>query len=270
MTNNVFIRNIPKNLKHADLQKKFESIGIIKSLKVSLNSDHTSRGYGFICFQDEEVAAKAVEFSKNDDQVQAQKFEPKDTRRAFRRLINNVYVKNIPLDMSEKKVKKMFAAYGNIKSIALMKNNIGQFGFVCYDDPKGVNKEYGPDCAAKAIEALSGKEMDYELKLYVRQAMKKTERELEKRRDTLRYKASKKRCNLFIKNFPNQWTKDDIEGLFKQHGEIESIKLDKGLKGNFAFVCFKQPDNAANAKLNLNGQTFEGKTLVINHYEIKE
>ena len=112
--------------------------------------------------------------------------------------------------------------------------------------------------------------MDYDLKLYVRQAMKKTERELEKRRDTLRYKASKKRCNLFIKNFPNQWTKDDIEGLFKQHGEIESIKLDKGLKGNFAFVCFKQPDNAANAKLNLNGQTFEGKTLVINHYEIKE
>ena len=47
------------------------------------------------------------------------------TRRAFRRLINNVYVKNIPLDMSEKKVKKMFAAYGNIKSVALMKNNIG-------------------------------------------------------------------------------------------------------------------------------------------------
>lgn len=58
-------------------------------------------------------------------EVQAQKFEPKDTRRAFRRLINNVYVKNIPLDMSEKKVKKMFAAYGHIKSVALMKNNIG-------------------------------------------------------------------------------------------------------------------------------------------------
>ena len=66
-----------------------------------------------------------------------------------------------------------------------------------------------------AIDALSGKEMDNDLKLYVRQAMKKNERELEKRKDTLRYKASKKRCNLFIKNFPNQWTKDDIENLFK-------------------------------------------------------
>lgn len=74
---------------------------------------------------------------------------------------------------------------------------------MCFDDPKGVNKEYGPDCANKAIDGLSGKEMDNDLKLYVRQAMKKNERELEKRKDTLRYKASKKRCNLFIKNFPN-------------------------------------------------------------------
>jgi RNA recognition motif-containing protein len=100
--------------------------------------------------------------------------------------------------------------------------------------------------------------------------MKKGEREMEKKKDTLRYKASKKRCNLFIKNFPNTWTKEDIENLFTQHGEIENIKFDKGLKGNFAFVCYKQPDFAANAKLNLNNAMFEGKSLVINHYEIKE
>jgi polyadenylate-binding protein len=270
MSSNVFIRNIPKNLSHADLQRKYEAIGKIKSLKVSLNADHTSRGYGFICFQDDQDAVNAVDFSKNDMEVQAQKFEPKDVRRAGRRLINNVYVKNIPLNMAEKLVKKMFSAFGNIKSLILMKNDIGQFGFVCYDDPKGLNKEYGPDCAQKAIDSLSGKDMGNDLILYVRQAMKKNDRELEKKKETLRYKASKKRCNLFIKNFPNSWMKDDIENLFKQHGEIESTKLDKGRNGNFAFVCFKQPDNAANAKLNLNNLTFEGKSLIINHYEIKE
>lgn len=69
--------------------------------------------------------------------------------------------------------------------------------------------------------------------------MKKTEREVEKLRDTIRYKASKKRCNLFVKNFPNHWTKDDIEHIFNQHGEIENIKLDKGRNGSFAFVCYK-------------------------------
>lgn len=65
-SHNVFVKNIPKDLKHVDLQKKYEGLGKIKSLKISLNSDHSSRGYGFICFQDEATALKAVEFSSKD------------------------------------------------------------------------------------------------------------------------------------------------------------------------------------------------------------
>lgn len=269
LSHNVFVKNVPKELTHSDLHKKFEGLGKIKSLKVSLNSDHTSRGYGFICFQDEATATKAVEFSKNDSEVVAVKFEPKD-RRSFRKLNNNVYVKNIPLEKTDAEIKAMFAAFGNIKSLVLLKNEIGQYGFVCYDDPKGVSKEYGPECAAKAIEGLNGNEMGNELKLYVRHAMKKSDRELEKKRDTLRYKTSKKRCNLYVKNFPNSWTQDDLQNLFKQFGAIENIKLEKGRNGSFAFVCFKQPDSAAVAKQTLNNSTYDGKTLMINHYEIKE
>jgi polyadenylate-binding protein len=223
-SHNVFVKNIPKDLKHVDLQKKYEGLGKIKSLKISLNSDHTSRGYGFICFQDEATALKAVEFSSKDADAQAMKFEPKD-RRSMRKLINNVYVKNIPLDKSDKEIKDLFAAFGNIKSLKLMKNDIGQFGFVCYDDATGKNKEYGPECAQKAIDGLNGKEMGGEFKLYVRHAMKKTDREIEKARETLRYKTSKKRCNLYVKNFPNSWTSDDLTNLFKQFGAIENIKL---------------------------------------------
>lgn len=52
---------------------------------------------------------------------------------------------------------------------------------------------------------------------------------------------------------------------------IESIRLDKSANGNvFAFVCFKNPDDAAQAKINLNGMTFDGRSIIINHYEIKE
>lgn len=269
MSHNVFVKSIPKDLKHVDLQKKYEGLGKIKSLKISLNSDHSSRGYGFICFQDEATANKAIEFSSKDAEVQALKFQPKD-RRSFRKLINNVYVKNIPLDKSDKEIKEMFAAFGNIKSLVLQKNDIGQFGFVCYDDPEGKNKEYGPECAQKAIDSLNGKDMGNDLKLYVRHAMKKSDRELEKKRETLRYKTSKKRCNLYVKNFPNSWTSDDLQNLFKQFGAIENIKLEKGRNGSFAFVCFKQPDSAAVAKQTLNNSTYDGKTLMINHYEIKE
>jgi len=58
-----------------------------------------------------------------------------------------VYVKNIPLEMSDENVKALFAPFGNIKSLVLQKNEIGQFGFVCFDDPEGKDKEYGPKCA---------------------------------------------------------------------------------------------------------------------------
>jgi hypothetical protein len=96
---NIFCK-VPKdkelNFRHEDLHKLFEPHGKIKSLKISLNTDFSSRGYGFICFQEEQSAQAALQADFGEGIV-PMKFEPKD-RRSFRRLINNIYVKNIPQD----------------------------------------------------------------------------------------------------------------------------------------------------------------------------
>jgi len=150
---NVFVKSIPKHWTHKELQAKFEKYGAIKSLKVSLNPDHSSRGYGFICFQEEGPAADAVAGTANDADTQSVRFEPKD-RRALAALINNVYVKNIPIEMSDAEVRALFSPYGDIKSLVLRKDEkiqTGQFGFVCFDDPAGTDKDYGPKCAQAAI-----------------------------------------------------------------------------------------------------------------------
>jgi len=113
--------------------------------------------------------------------------------------------------------------------------------------------------------------MDKDMKLYVRHAVKKRDRSIEKIKETIKYKNSKKRCNLYVKNFPSNWTEDDLRNLFKQCGEIEKIRLDRGKTGNaYAFICYKQPDAAAAAKSTLSNQTYGDKVLIINHYEIKE
>merc|ERR1712086_653291 len=57
---------------------------------------------------------------------------------------------------------------------------IGQFAFICYDDPNNQNKEYGPECAQKAIDAMNDKEIATGVKLCVKHALKKAEREIEK------------------------------------------------------------------------------------------
>jgi RNA recognition motif-containing protein len=51
------------------LHKLFSDCGEVKSLKVSLNRDFSSRGYGFICFKDKEGAEKALKSNKEDFEV---------------------------------------------------------------------------------------------------------------------------------------------------------------------------------------------------------
>lgn len=50
--NNICVKRIPLNMTCAELDKEFSKFGEIKSLKLALNLDHTSRGYGFICFKE--------------------------------------------------------------------------------------------------------------------------------------------------------------------------------------------------------------------------
>jgi RNA recognition motif-containing protein len=46
-------------------------------------------------------------------------------------------------------------------------------------------------------------------------ALKTTNRANEKLREMIRFKASKRRCNLYVKNFPINYEKEEIVNLFK-------------------------------------------------------
>ena len=86
----------------------------------------------------------------------------------------------------------------------------------------------------------------------------------------IRFKASKRRCNLYVKNFSINYEKEDIVNLFKQYGEIENVRLNQINGSAFALVCFKEPNDAASAKQNLHNYQVGDRFLVINYYEIKE
>lgn len=47
---NVFVRVIPKDKTAPQLEEFFLQYGPVKSLKISLDSDYKSRGYGFVCY----------------------------------------------------------------------------------------------------------------------------------------------------------------------------------------------------------------------------
>merc|ERR1712166_681232 len=244
--NNVFYKAPSQEpITYDFLTTNFSQYGPIKSLKISINPDHSQKGFAYICFENQEDAQKAAKGDANSFT-----FEPKDNRQNFGKLVNNLY----------------------------FKNEIGQYGFVCYDhkDLANKDKQYGPACVNKAIDALMNREMTPGadgLKLYVRHALSKSQREQEKLMETIRYKSSKKRVNLYVKNFPNSWTETEIRQEFGKYGELENVRLEpkKDATGNqYAFVCYKQPDSCATAKQQLSNTQIDGKVLIINNYEIKE
>lgn len=85
--------------------------------------------------------------------------------------------------------------------------------------------------------------------LFVGPALKKSEREKELAHEAYKYRSSKKRCNLYVKNFAADTSEQSLKELFETFGEIESMKLFK-VEGRapFAFVCFKSPDVATQVK----------------------
>ena len=121
---------------------------------------------------------------------------------------------------------------------------------------------------------MNGKEIDGK-KLYVSEALKK----LQLAKEIFKYKNSKKRCNLFVKGFPDDTTEEDLRNYFNQLCEnkdsIESLKLEMDkkdpAKAKFAFVCFKNPEEANNVKIKAaNHPDVKGRKIQINNYELKE
>jgi cold-inducible RNA-binding protein len=72
---------------------------------------------------------------------------------------------------------------------------------------------------------------------------------------------------LYVGNLNFEASEDQVRELFNTYGEVQEVKIvmDRftGRSRGFAFVRFDTADSAVKAKDALNGQPFQGKTLVI-------
>jgi RNA recognition motif-containing protein len=215
-----------------------------------------------------------LEESGDRKECLAVRWNPRD-RADARKMYNNLYVKNYPEEFSDEQLTALFLPYGNVGSlIQFDKPGLGKFAFICFIPEDKNDHQYGPEAASKAIEALNGKDMGNGKTLYVKPALSASSRKAELLRETIKYKNSKKRCNLYVKNFDPKTTEENLQQLFSGNGqrEIESIKMfpiDKMEKA-YAFICFKTPDQAQSALQELNNANINKRQLQICNYELKE
>ncbi|XP_048433412.1 polyadenylate-binding protein 8-like [Pyrus x bretschneideri] len=273
---NIFIKNLDKAIDHKALHDTFSAFGNILSCKVATDSVGQSKGYGFVQFDNEEAAQKAIEklngMLLNDKQVFVGPFLRKQERdgTADKSRFNNVYVKNLSESTTEEDLKKVFSEFGITTSEVVMRDGDGKsrcFGFV--------NFEKAED-AARAVEALNGKKFD-DKEWYVGKAQKKSERENELKQ---RFEQSMKEAadkyqgaNLYVKNLDDTIADDKLLELFSPFGTITSCKVMRdpsGVSRGSGFVAFSTPEEANRALLEMNGKMIVSKPLYVALAQRKE
>lgn len=274
---NVFIKNLDKSIDNKALYDTFSTFGNILSCKIMTDEKTESKGYGFVHFETQEAADKAIEnvnnMLLNDKKVFVGKFLSKSQRVEAeggpRRKFTNVFVKNFGDYFNDQTFKEFFEKYGEITSAVVAKtedNKSKGFGFVNF-------KDYA--AAEKAVNELNDSIFN-EKKLTVTAFQKKNDRlselkkkyEEEKRERLSKYQG----VNLYVKNLDDKVDDEKLRKEFAPFGTITSAKVmtENGRSKGFGFVCFSAPEEATKAVTEMNSRIVGAKPLYVALAQRKE
>jgi len=171
---NLYIKNFPKDYNEEKLTEMCKEFGKISS--VSFRTDARGRPFAFVSFETHDEAKKCVEtlhkkdMRSDEEKAKADGKEPTEDELVYCQRLQskkerqeemrakfegdtggkgsaeskvNLFVKNLPDDMDDEKLKGLFEPYGTITSCAVPKDDKGKskgFGFVCFESPEEATK----------------------------------------------------------------------------------------------------------------------------------
>lgn len=120
---NIFVKNLQESIDNKQLYDTFSLFGNILSCKVVQDKESgTSKGYGYIHYETAEAAQAAIEKLNgmliDGQEVQVGEFMRRNDRPGQSDW-TNCYVKNIPLEWDEPKLREVFSKYGEVVSAAI-------------------------------------------------------------------------------------------------------------------------------------------------------
>lgn len=231
---NTFIKNLSSNTTAKQLEGLASEFGKILSTFVRSDDNGRTLGYGYVQFEDEAAANKAIE-KLNGTKLNGQVLSVVHFVSSKNRPSNktNVYIKQFPQSWDKAKVeetlKTLFSKHGEITSMGVYPhknpatNTPSFYAFVAYKEEAA---------AAEAIKQYNGKDLetleagqsgelaDPSKGLYVCFVISKGMR-----------KAKMKRAgggepnitNLYIKSLKPTVTEDDLRRVFGKWGEVTSV-----------------------------------------------
>jgi len=191
----------------------------------------------------------------------------------------NCFIKNFPPSYTKEKLKELLEKYGRITEMYFPEKPNGMtVGFACANFEK-------PENALKAINELHDKriftneemEKDSEFAVepfYIQKAEKKKDRmdSFKEQTNSNLTTSSKLKKNLYIKNVPETFSREEILSVLKEFGEITDIYLAKDTlhpTKQYGFVCYATLEEAAIALERSRQVLLDGNQLELLVYKNK-
>ncbi|XP_028406076.1 polyadenylate-binding protein 4-like [Dendronephthya gigantea] len=250
----LYVGDLAPDVNEAVLFDKFSQTGPVVSIRVCRDlATRRSLGYAYVNFQQSADAERALD-TMNFEPIKGRPCRIMWCQRdpSLRRSgVGNIFIKNLDKGIDNKALYDTFSAFGNILSckIALDENEGSKgFGYVHFETQ---------EAADQAIEKVNGMLLN-DKKVFVGKWMSRKER-IEQLGD-----APRKFTNVYVKNFGDDFSDEDMKKLFEPFGEIQSMKVmrtEDGKSKGFGFVSFAEPDSAGKAVEEINEKEMNGKIL---------
>jgi len=229
---NLVVKSIDTGVTQQQFYEAFQRFGPIRSCKLELFSDGKSRGFGYIQFENEEAANRAIEQSGklefSGKKVEILNHQRKEQRPETERSFLNLFVQGLPAGTTDQQLKAMFEAFGEIHSAHVQRAGEAQDAL----SNKGYVSFKQGDSAQRAIDAMHKKQMADGSYLLVSQHISKRENQVAAQSSNTNTIQSSMRktyeSNLFVKNIPSEIKEEELTALFEEVGTVISIKMRQG------------------------------------------
>lgn len=272
---NIFVKNIPFDVKPREFYELFLKYGDIISAKIPEDEEGNHLGYGYINYAEPSSAINAIQ-STNGKEIWGSNIEVKLFQKKSERFdtlgngenlntnfsptsVNNfkafsLFLKNFPINYNEDDIKKLCAEYGDFNNCKVFSDGLGRsYSIVSFTNEQS---------CINAKNGIQGKSFEDGSVLFVDILMNKTERKkmlANKIKDSnYRLNEQYKMCNLHIKNIPYHLKEEELREAFEKFGPIKSAKIETYLlitkvnneykqiptSRGFGYVCYEEPECA--------------------------
>ncbi|KRX11111.1 hypothetical protein PPERSA_05220 [Pseudocohnilembus persalinus] len=278
----ILVKNLPYKITEEKLRDVFSHYGKVERVLLSPN-----RSIGIVEYDNEKHAKNAFQnlsyhiinhnplylewapenlmddgnIQQNSNKIEEENKIDEEEENNKNQLSKILYVKNLNFDTTEKALEKHFseANVGDLRSVKIVKTKEGLssgYGFIEFKNQESIMK-----CLKKLQNSLLD---DHMLKLSISK-QKENKNNENKRKQKKDFEISNK---LVVRNLAFESTKKEIRELFKNYGEIKSVRLPQKMNGQhrgFAFVEFVSQEEAKNAYVSLGQTHLYGRKLVIEY-----